>query len=85
MPFPAAAGDGLHHHRKPDLPGALNDHRIRYVGGKWLFGAGHDGHARSNRRTPCCGLAAHQRNRLSGRTDEREPRVAARGGKVLVL
>src|SRR6185436_3020674 len=58
---------------------------IRYVCREWLFGAGHHRHTSSNGRTTCRRLAAHQRNRLGGRTDERHPCVAARGSKVLVL
>ena len=50
-----------------------------------LLGSGHDGHAGAHRRLPRRRLAAHQRDRLRRRPDERQSGIAACGGKVLVL
>ncbi len=79
------SGHRLHHQRIADRPRNPDQLPVRNVAGKCLFGSGHNRRASSDRGLAGGGLAAHQRNRLRSRPDERQAGLAAGRGEILVL
>ena len=82
----AAAGDRLDQQRIADRVGdPRRSSASATSAASGVVGARHDRHAGAHRRRARGGLAAHQRDRLGRRADERQPGVAHGGGEVLVL
>ena len=85
MPLPPPPATAFTTSGYPIRGRGRDDLRVGRVVRKRRFGAGHDRHAGRDRGLPRGRLAAHERDGVRRRADERQARIDAGLGEVLVL